>query len=154
MKTYTNAGLTQAVESGTEVRLNQKVWVELDTEGLEGGLFSVVTDTCWATDQESPSASPRYDLIIDGCANPADQTVEVQGNGMGPSTSFSFNMFQFPGSSGDIYLHCQVHLCAHDIETCTPTCNGGYRRRRSASLEYVDEALWPGLIRLSNGDSN
>nr|XP_046236031.1 uncharacterized protein LOC124054280 isoform X3 [Scatophagus argus]XP_046236032.1 uncharacterized protein LOC124054280 isoform X3 [Scatophagus argus] len=120
MKAYTNAGLTQAVESGTEVQLNQKVWAELDTEGLEGGLFSVVTDACWATDQESPSASPRHDLIIDGCANPADQTVEVEGNGMGTSTSFSFNMFQFPGSSGEVYLHCQVHLCAHNNETCTP----------------------------------
>nr|XP_046237390.1 alpha-tectorin-like isoform X2 [Scatophagus argus]XP_046237392.1 alpha-tectorin-like isoform X2 [Scatophagus argus] len=140
MKAYTNAGLTQAVVSGTEVRLNQKIWVELDTEGLEGSFVSVVMDSCWATDQESPSASPRYDLIIDGCANPADQTVEVEGSGMGTSTSFSFHMFQFTGSSGEVYLHCQVHLCAHDEETCTPVCNAHDRRRRSARLEYADEA--------------
>ncbi|XP_038588629.1 uncharacterized protein LOC119913301 [Micropterus salmoides] len=136
MKTYTDAGLTQAVESSTEVQLNQKIWVELKTDGLDGGLVTVVTDSCWATNQASPSGRPRYNLIIKGCANPSDRTVQVKGNGLGPSNSFSFNMFRFSSNSGDVYLHCKLNLCVKQNNSCAPICNGGARRRRSARVQY------------------
>ncbi|XP_041821709.1 alpha-tectorin-like [Chelmon rostratus] len=137
MKAYTDAGHTQAVESITEVQLNQQIWVVLETGGLDGSLVAVVTDSCWATDQ---AESLRYNLIVDGCANPDDQTVNVVGNGVGTSNYFSFHMFQFSRSAGDIHLHCKLNLCANLNQTCTPNCNGASRRRRSATLEYEDEA--------------
>ncbi|XP_070711275.1 alpha-tectorin-like [Pempheris klunzingeri] len=140
MKAYTDSGRTQAVELSTEVHLNQKIWVELETEGLDSGLVAVVTDSCWATNQASPSGSPRYDLIANGCANSADQTVNVVGNGMGTSNYFSFNMFQFSGSSGDVFMHCKLNLCVKQNNNCAPTCGAGLRRRRSARSRYVDEA--------------
>lgn len=65
MKAYTDAGLTQAVDQSTEVLLNQQIWVLLDTEGLDGNELALVTDSCWATDQPSATASLRYDLIED-----------------------------------------------------------------------------------------
>ncbi|XP_070849837.1 uncharacterized protein [Chaetodon trifascialis] len=135
MKAYTDARHTEAVDSNTEVQLNQKIWVVLETDGLDDGLVAVVTDSCWVTNQ---AGSLRYNLIKDGCAN--DQTVDVERNGEGTSDFFSFNMFQFTRSSGDVDLHCKLHLCATLNQTCTPDCGGASRRRRSATLQYEDEA--------------
>ncbi|XP_041841987.1 alpha-tectorin-like [Melanotaenia boesemani] len=118
MKSYTDADRTHVVDSNTDVMLNQKIWVELETEGLDADLIAVVTDSCWATDQESPNSTPRYDLIQNRCANAADQTVMVEGNGEGTSNYFSFTMFQFIGSSGDVYLHCKLNLCIKEENSC------------------------------------
>uniref|UniRef100_A0A3P8Q6W4 ZP domain-containing protein n=1 Tax=Astatotilapia calliptera TaxID=8154 RepID=A0A3P8Q6W4_ASTCA len=140
MKAFTDAGRTQAVESSTEVQLNQKIWVELKSDGLDGDLVVMVTDSCWATDQPSPDSTPRYDLIINGCANPADQTVQVKENGLGTSNYFSFNMFEFTGGSGEVFLHCKLHLCPKQ-NNCVPTCPAGARRRRYARSKYEGEAF-------------
>ncbi|XP_076581699.1 alpha-tectorin-like [Chaetodon auriga] len=115
MKAYTDSQLRQAVDSNTEVQLNQKIWMVVETDGLDDGLVALVTDSCWATNQ---AETLRYNLIKDGCAN--DQTVNVEGNGEGTSSHFSFNMFQFSRSSSDISLHCKVNLCANLNQTCVP----------------------------------
>ncbi|XP_019210182.1 alpha-tectorin [Oreochromis niloticus] len=140
MQSFTSAGRTQAVDFSTEVQLDQKIWVELKTDGLDGDVVIVVTDSCWATGQASPDSTPRYDLIINGCANPADQTVQVEDNGLGTSNYFSFNMFQFTGSSGDVYLHCKLHLCPKQ-NNCVPTCPAAAHRRRYARSRYEGEAF-------------
>ncbi|XP_035984818.1 uncharacterized protein LOC110367112 isoform X3 [Fundulus heteroclitus] len=129
MKAFMDAGRTQAVDLNTEVRLNQKIWVELDTEGLNEDLVAVVTDSCWATDRASPTAGRRYYLIKNGCPNSEDQTVKVEGNGEGTSNFFSFNMFQFSGSSAEVYLHCKLQLCVKQGNVCIPTCDGARRHR-------------------------
>lgn len=139
MKAYTDASRTQAVESSTEIKLQQTVWVELKTDGLDGKLVAVVTDSCWATNQPSPSGSLKYDLVIAGCSNPADQTVKVVNNGLGTSNYFSFSMFQFSGKTGDVYLHCKLNLCVKKNNTCKPSCSGVKRGRRSVRSQYKDE---------------
>ncbi|XP_032438740.1 alpha-tectorin-like isoform X1 [Xiphophorus hellerii] len=130
MKAYTDAHRTKAVASNTKVRLNQKIWVELDANGLNESLVALVMDSCWATDKESANASRKHYLIKNGCPNPEDQTVSMEANGKGTSNSFSFNMFQFIGSSAEVYLHCKLQLCIKQENTCVKTC-GGTRRRRS-----------------------
>ncbi|MEQ2196698.1 hypothetical protein XENOCAPTIV_009450, partial [Xenoophorus captivus] len=120
MNAYTDAARTHPVESNNEVWLDQKIWVELKTDGLDGDLISMVTKSCWATNQESDNGSLRYDLIKNGCANPADPTVTVEGNGEGTSNYFSFNMFQFSGRSGNIFLHCKLQLCVKEGNSCIP----------------------------------
>uniref|UniRef100_A0A3B4UL55 ZP domain-containing protein n=1 Tax=Seriola dumerili TaxID=41447 RepID=A0A3B4UL55_SERDU len=145
MKAYSDAGRTKAINASTEIQLQQKVFVELKTEGLDDQLVSVVTDSCWATDQSSPNGSLRYDLIMKGCSNPADDTVTVIGNGLGTFNYFSFNMFQFTGKNGDIYLHCRLNLCVKNNNTCAPSCNK--KRRRSVRSLYKDEN--PALISMA-----
>uniref|UniRef100_A0A3Q4GAX6 Alpha-tectorin-like n=1 Tax=Neolamprologus brichardi TaxID=32507 RepID=A0A3Q4GAX6_NEOBR len=147
IKAYTDAARTQLVQWNSEFQLKQKIWMELKTDGLDGSMVSVVTDSCWATDQASPTSSPRHDLIINGCANSADPTVQVEENGLATSTYFSFNMFRFTGGSSDIFLHCQLHLCPKQGNNCIPTCNTAARRHRSASLTYEPEA--PAFISVS-----
>nr|XP_020477887.1 pancreatic secretory granule membrane major glycoprotein GP2-like [Monopterus albus] len=118
MRAYTDADCTQPVESSTELQPNQRIWVVLETEELDDSLVVLVTDSCWVTDEPSPNETLRYELIEGSCANPTDKTVEVEGNGLGLSNHFSFNMFQFSGHTGDVYLRCQEHLCA--TNSCAP----------------------------------
>lgn len=66
MQAYTEPTLTQVLTSDTEVQLDQRIWVELETKGLEGSFVSVVTDSCWATNEPSANESLRYDLIVNG----------------------------------------------------------------------------------------
>ncbi|KAK7899449.1 hypothetical protein WMY93_020302 [Mugilogobius chulae] len=140
MKSYLDPSLSQPILPQTQLQLDQTIWVQLSTSGLDHSLISVVTDSCWATSQPQPDSTPKYDLLEHGCANPNDRTVKVEGNGLGTSNFFSFNMFQFTGSS-DLFLHCKVVLCNHK-NSCVPTC--GSRRRRSI---YNDPN--PALISLS-----
>uniref|UniRef100_A0A3P8T4G9 ZP domain-containing protein n=1 Tax=Amphiprion percula TaxID=161767 RepID=A0A3P8T4G9_AMPPE len=144
MKAYTSADRLKAIESSTDIELNEQLWVELKTDGLDEKMVAVVTDSCWATNQPSPTGSLRYDLIINGCPNPTDETVKMEENGLGTSNYFSFNMFQFTGKTGDVYLHCKVVLCFRQGNTCTPSCSQGERRRRSTMPKYEDK--YPAFI--------
>uniref|UniRef100_A0A3P9LBU9 ZP domain-containing protein n=1 Tax=Oryzias latipes TaxID=8090 RepID=A0A3P9LBU9_ORYLA len=142
MKAYSDAAQTQLLGPNSDVRLNQKIWIVLETNGLDEEVVSVVTDSCWATSGNSPSSSPRYDLITDGCANAEDETVQVMGNGEGTSNSFSFNMFEFSGKEpSEVYLHCQLQLCVKKNNSCVPGCSGSARRRRSLRYRRGAPAL-------------
>lgn len=59
-------------------------------------------------------------VFLSRCPNPVDQTVTVEGNGLGTSNVFSFNMFQFSSRSTDIYLHCYLELCLKQDNSCAP----------------------------------
>ncbi|XP_078791891.1 alpha-tectorin-like isoform X5 [Oryzias latipes] len=142
MKAYSDAAQTQLLGPNSDVRLNQKIWIVLETNGLDEEVVSVVTDSCWATSGNSPSSSPRYDLITDGCANAEDGTVQVMGNGQGTSNSFSFNMFEFSGKEpSEVYLHCQLQLCVKKNNSCEPGSSGAARRRRSLRYRRGAPAL-------------
>lgn len=62
LEAFTDAGLSQAVQSSTELQLNQRIWVELCTHGLEETTVVMVMDSCWATD----NGTSRYELIHNG----------------------------------------------------------------------------------------
>uniref|UniRef100_A0A3B3I868 ZP domain-containing protein n=1 Tax=Oryzias latipes TaxID=8090 RepID=A0A3B3I868_ORYLA len=116
LEAFTDAGLSQAVQSSTELQLNQRIWVELRTHGLEETTVVMVMDSCWATD----NGTSIYELIHNGCANPADRTVQVERNGQTASSVFSFKMFSFSESSGDVDLTCRLKLCFRREESCSP----------------------------------
>ncbi|KAF3835998.1 hypothetical protein F7725_028556 [Dissostichus mawsoni] len=120
MSTYLDQNLLYVVKPETELLLNQRIWLELKTEGLDGNRVSIVTDSCWATSQPSPSDSLRYDLINNGCPNANDETVKMSGNGQGTSNVFSFNMFEFNGGNREIFLHCKLELCVRMGNSCQP----------------------------------
>ncbi|XP_017259416.1 uromodulin-like, partial [Kryptolebias marmoratus] len=133
MRVYTDYGCKEYVDSNTPIHLNQKVWVKLFAKWLDEDVVVLVTEDCWATDQPSPTAEPRHDLIKDGC--PVDPTVMIRGNGKAVFNTFGFKMFEFVGGSDQIYLHCKVRLCVKTSNNnCVPAC-GRNRRRRSATFD-------------------
>ncbi|XP_074551467.1 alpha-tectorin-like [Halichoeres trimaculatus] len=139
MRGYTDPMLSSPIESGTGVQLDERIWVQLKTEGLDENLINLVAQSCWATSQPSPSGMLKYDLVINGCPNPVDGTVEVVNNGMGTYIVFSFDSFQFSGKTGDVYLHCKLQLCVKEGDRCVPRCNQHGRWRRSVTSGYLDE---------------
>ncbi|CAG5893345.1 unnamed protein product, partial [Menidia menidia] len=157
MKAFTDAGRTTLVDPNTDVLLNQKVWVELETDGLDGNLVALVIDSCWATSQSSPTSTPSYDLILNGCENPDDRTVDVEKNGEGTLSYFAFKMFDFSGKSGEVYLHCELQLCAKKDNSCIPfpssrivqvaVREGGGLPGPSSDVEVQLSSAWPGVIR-------
>ncbi|XP_029301703.1 uromodulin-like [Cottoperca gobio] len=147
MNAYIDAGLLQKVSPSTEIQLNQKIWLQLKTQGLDANMLAIVTDSCWATNQPSPDASLRYDFVIKGCPNPADNTVKVEGNGEGTSNALSFSMFEFSAKNNEIYLHCKVELCVKSGNSCVPNCSGATRKRRFIASQQADGK--PALITMA-----
>ncbi|XP_041841999.1 uncharacterized protein LOC121640352 [Melanotaenia boesemani] len=137
MKTYSDPERTQLVDLTTDVKLDQRIWMLVDTEGLDGKNVVIVLDYCWATSHLSYSSGLKHYLIYNSCANPNDTTVSVETNGEDVFSTFSFNMFQFVGCSGDIYIHCKIRLCVLEGPgACVPDCSGGARKRRSAHPSF------------------
>lgn len=66
MRGYTDPELSSPVESGTGIQLDDRIWVKLKAEGLDENLVHLVTQSCWATNQPSPSGLLKYDLVING----------------------------------------------------------------------------------------
>ncbi|KAF3698341.1 Alpha-tectorin Precursor [Channa argus] len=133
MNAYTDPKHTKLLNPDSEVLLDQRIWVELNSYELDDNLIKLVTNSCWASPNPSPNGDLKYDLIVNGCPN--DPTVTVLENGQGTTNSFAFKMFRFIGYRGEIYLHCQVQLC---IENCAKACKGA-RGRRSLKHTHKSE---------------
>ncbi|XP_057712394.1 uncharacterized protein LOC130929305 [Corythoichthys intestinalis] len=145
MQAYTDSDRQLPIQPNAQLDLNQLIWIELSLDEMTEDELKLVTETCWVTEQPAPNDTTRYDLIIDGCPNPEDGTVETHNNGLGKSNYFSFQMFQFLNSTS-FYLHCDVDLCYKS--QCEPTCNGNPNRRRRALKKKKFGDLQEGLISL------
>ncbi|XP_033843054.2 alpha-tectorin-like [Periophthalmus magnuspinnatus] len=147
MIVYTDEARRHALTPDTEVNLDQTIYIELQVDGIDENLLSLVVDSCWATTESSPNSSLKYSIVGTGCPNPVDKSVRVINNGQGLSSYFSFSLFQFTGRTGKIYLHCKTMLCVNQGTSCAPKCNQSSRRRRSAMSNYMDQN--PGLITMA-----
>ncbi|XP_077461941.1 alpha-tectorin-like [Stigmatopora argus] len=145
MQVYMNSERTELMKPNTELELNQQIWIQLSIDGIEENVVKLVTTSCWVTEQPAPSDPKRYDLIIEGCPNREDGTVEVQNNGLGKTNYFSFRMFQFVDNTS-FYLHCSVDLCVK--QQCQPTCSDISSRRRRSLRKKRSTDLYKGLISL------
>ncbi|XP_059181103.1 alpha-tectorin-like [Centropristis striata] len=114
--------------SNIEIEIDQRLYVEVRTEGVDARQISTIIDSCWATPVNLASYPVRWDLIMEQCPNEADGTVVIFQNGESTVSRFSFKMFTFTNFT-TIYLHCQVHLCLLRHNNCTARCYPGYHRR-------------------------
>ncbi|XP_067285852.1 pancreatic secretory granule membrane major glycoprotein GP2-like [Pseudorasbora parva] len=123
-----------------DAELDQEMHVEVRVEGVNSRQFALVMDTCWATPENDPDYSLRWDLIRSECPNPDDNTVELLQNGVSTSSRFSFRMFIFTANSTKLYLHCAVHLCLRSSNRCSTDCASGHQQREGRSLDFHDSA--------------
>ncbi|XP_062299212.1 alpha-tectorin-like [Scomber scombrus] len=138
---YQDAGFRFPLTSNRNiaVEVDQRLYIEVRTEGVDQRQISTILDSCWASPVNSASYPLRWDLITAECPNPADGTVELTQNGVSTAARFSFRMFTFTNFSS-IYLHCQVHLCLLSHNNCTTHCYPGYHRRVQRDVSYHDTA--------------
>ncbi|XP_042266311.1 alpha-tectorin-like isoform X1 [Thunnus maccoyii] len=136
LKMCADLACTQPLDFSKGVQMDETIYIHVETDGLDGNLISLVTDSCYATDEQSGGDGLKYDLVKDGCGNPQDSTVKVVGNGKGTGTIVSFQMFQFKGSDSGVFLNCKMKLCLKNNPSCVPKCQRGRRRKRSVRPEY------------------
>ncbi|XP_041635060.1 alpha-tectorin-like [Cheilinus undulatus] len=134
LKAYADEALKTPVGS---VELNQRIWISLQSTGLDANSIAVFINSCWATKVKNAEADPKYYLIQNGCKNPKDDSMILEGNGKGTSSLFSFKVFKFPKSNDGVYMHCRIKMCGKDDANCLPNCTkkGGRRRRSSSSKD-------------------
>ncbi|KAG7227877.1 hypothetical protein INR49_013671 [Caranx melampygus] len=141
-------------DSNIEMEIDQRLYVEVRTEGIDGRQIATILDSCWATPVNNVNYPVRWDLITAECPNQADGTVEVVQNGISTMARFSFRMFTFTNFSS-IYLHCQVHLCLLRNNNCTAHCYPGHHRRVERDLSYHDAtsiSLGPLVLNSKSGN--
>ncbi|XP_059181102.1 alpha-tectorin-like [Centropristis striata] len=122
-----------------EMEIDQRLYIEVQTEGVDHQQISTILDSCWATPVNDAIYPVRWDLITRECSSEADGTVEIIQNGISTVSRFSFRMFTFTNFSS-IYLHCQVHLCLLRHNTCTTHCYPGYHTRVARATSHHDTA--------------
>uniref|UniRef100_A0A3B4WPS3 Alpha-tectorin-like n=1 Tax=Seriola lalandi dorsalis TaxID=1841481 RepID=A0A3B4WPS3_SERLL len=126
---------TQPIDFSKGVQLDQTIYMSIETDGLDGNLINMKTESCWATNNENGNGGLRYDLVKNGCSNPQDSTVMIIPNGKGTGSILVFRMFQFRGNNNKIFLHCKMKLCLKS----SPSCQQVGRKKRSVRPDYEDE---------------
>ncbi|XP_070783569.1 alpha-tectorin-like [Enoplosus armatus] len=122
-----------------EMEIDQRLYIEVQTEGVDERQISTILDSCWATPFNDASYPVRWDLITKECPDPEDDTVELVQNGISTVARFSFRMFTFTNFSS-LYLHCQVHLCLLRHNNCSAHCYPGYPTRVARDISHHDTA--------------
>ncbi|XP_023281772.1 alpha-tectorin-like [Seriola lalandi dorsalis] len=130
---------TQPIDFSKGVQLDQTIYMSIETDGLDGNLINMKTESCWATNNENGNGGLRYDLVKNGCSNPQDSTVMIIPNGKGTGSILVFRMFQFRGNNNKIFLHCKMKLCLKSSPSCQQTCQRRGRKKRSVRPDYEDE---------------
>uniref|UniRef100_A0AAV2J126 ZP domain-containing protein n=1 Tax=Knipowitschia caucasica TaxID=637954 RepID=A0AAV2J126_KNICA len=119
---FTDEDLSMAVGQDTTLLLNQKLWVQLEAEGVGGSDLALFIQDSWATPSTEPTDSPRHDIITQGCENSED-SVDIISNGVSLTSVFAFRLFEFiEAPSAGLSLHCQLRLCIVGSSCTMPTC--------------------------------
>ncbi|XP_054860582.1 alpha-tectorin-like [Amphiprion ocellaris] len=136
-----------------DIEVDEKVYVEVRTEGIDQTQISTILESCWATPVNIASNPVRWDLITEECPNAADGTVAMLQNGVSTVARFSFRMFSFTNYSS-LYMHCQTHLCFLRNNNCTARCHLGHHWRALRDLSHsgtVDISVGPIVLKSGSG---
>ncbi|XP_026087546.1 pancreatic secretory granule membrane major glycoprotein GP2-like [Carassius auratus] len=140
MVPYQDAEFSKPFNGSVNVELNQQMFLEVHVDGIDSRQFATVIDSCWATPENDPNHSVRWDLISGECPSPNDETVELLQNGVSTSSRFSFRMFFFTENSTKVYVHCTIHICLLAGNHCSTHCDSGSHLREGRSAEFHDSA--------------
>uniref|UniRef100_A0A667XWR0 Uncharacterized LOC115356181 n=1 Tax=Myripristis murdjan TaxID=586833 RepID=A0A667XWR0_9TELE len=147
--------------------LNQPVYFEVELMRSTNPKVSLELENCWATLSEDRTSQPRWNLIINGCANPVDpyqvlfHPVWPDARVQHPShfKRFEVQMFAFASDqenlSDQLFVHCDVVIC--DVSRpmggpCSGQCSNqenvikGQRRAVSDVHSFIHISSGPILI--------
>ena len=51
-------------DSNMEVKINQRLYIEVRSEGVDNQQIATVLDSCWATPVNNPNYPVRWDLLV------------------------------------------------------------------------------------------
>ncbi|RVE59521.1 hypothetical protein OJAV_G00189330 [Oryzias javanicus] len=151
MTSYTDPDFRFPFTNETDIEVDEMLYVEVKTEGVDQHQLSTILDSCWATPINTEDYPIRWDLIIDECPNPEDGTVELIQSGISTVAQFSFRMFTFKNFSS-IFVHCNVHLCLLNSSDCTPQCDSNHRRFTRDLSHYDHQPISFGPVDMKKYD--
>ncbi|KAK3563666.1 hypothetical protein QTP86_033511, partial [Hemibagrus guttatus] len=133
-------------ESPYRVDLNQQLYVQVQLTRADPSLHLFI-DTCVASPNNNFNIR-NYDLIRNGCGR--DSTVYIYKNGDRYFAQFSFRAFMFLRTHNQVFLRCDVIICADNDygSRCRQGCRN--RRKRSSSSDHRTEVLTLGPITLKD----
>ncbi|KAJ4922932.1 hypothetical protein JOQ06_022600 [Pogonophryne albipinna] len=131
MTMCTDITCTEEFDFSGGVQMDQTIYMSMDAVGLDGNILTLVVEEAFATDNTG-GITQRYDLVIDGCANPEHDTVKTVFNKNG-GTIIAFQMFQFKGSNSGLDLGFKMKLCLTSDKKCMPQCSSKRKRKRRSS---------------------
>ncbi|KAI4881806.1 hypothetical protein NFI96_003653 [Prochilodus magdalenae] len=134
---FQDAAFSHPYNGSAYIVLDERIYVGVIVQGVDGRQIATVIDSCWATPVNDPNFAVRWDLIINRCPNKHDITVEVLQNGVSTTARFSFKMFAF-NDYNKVYLHCAIHLCLLQNNNCAAHCFPGHRHRVGRSVDMHD----------------
>ncbi|KAL7883349.1 hypothetical protein SRHO_G00010070 [Serrasalmus rhombeus] len=137
---YEDAAFSHPYNGTVNIVVDQRIYVEVNVQGVDSRQFATVIDSCWATPVNDRNYAVRWDLIVNKCPNPNDISVEVLQNGVSTTARFSFKMFAFTRDNSRVYLHCAIHLCLLRDNNCAVHCFPGAPHRAGRSTDIHDRA--------------
>ncbi|XP_030630889.1 uromodulin-like [Chanos chanos] len=137
---YPDPKFSQPFNGSVDEIVDEQLYVAVHVDGVDSSHVAMVMDTCWATPVSDPAYNISWDLIVNGCPNPEDGTVEVLENGNSTTGLFSFRIFTFVGNFSQVFLHCKTHICLLKDNSCTLPCDQSYHMRRRRSVDGHDSA--------------
>ncbi|XP_046712329.1 deleted in malignant brain tumors 1 protein-like isoform X2 [Silurus meridionalis] len=126
------------------VNLNQELYVQVQLTRAEPSLHLFI-DSCVASPNHDFTIR-TYDLIRNGCQR--DSTVYIYRNGNRYFAQFRFSAFKFLRTHSQVFLRCDLIICAdNDYNSrCRQGCRN--RRKRSLSSDHHTEVVTLGPITL------
>uniref|UniRef100_M4ATJ3 Uncharacterized LOC102233503 n=1 Tax=Xiphophorus maculatus TaxID=8083 RepID=M4ATJ3_XIPMA len=146
--------------------LQQPLYFEVELLKSTNPLISLELENCWATQGKDRTSQPRWDLIINGCPNPADpyqvvfHPVWTDARVRYPShfKRFEIQMFAFPNDILilQLFVHCDIVICDSKNPLggiCGGQCSNPKQttkgQKRDVSQVYGFEYVSLGPIRLN-----
>ncbi|XP_074542014.1 uncharacterized protein LOC141802364 [Halichoeres trimaculatus] len=134
--------------------LQQPLYFELELMRSTNPKISLELENCWATLNEDRTSQPRWNLIINGCANPVDphqlilHPVWPGGRVQYPShfKRFEVQMFAFAEDKDNlrrqVFVHCDVVICDPRNPlggVCNGPCSNQENKRRGLRRAVTDD---------------
>uniref|UniRef100_A0A3B4DKV2 ZP domain-containing protein n=1 Tax=Pygocentrus nattereri TaxID=42514 RepID=A0A3B4DKV2_PYGNA len=137
---FQDAAFSHPYNGSEDIVVDQRIYVEVIVKGVDSRQISTVIDACWVTPVNDQNFAVRWDLIINKCPNPDDNTVKVLQNGVSTTSRFSFKMLAFNDNYSKVFLHCAIHLCLLQGNNCAANCSPGHQDRAGRSVDIHDRS--------------
>jgi len=156
MGVFTDNTFTEAVGDDYAPKVPEKIFFALT---VASGDMQLEARKCWATPTADSEDTTNYVFLEDGCSTQSADDLEVTQNGSGTTAGFGLSAFTFVGAEqSNVFIHCDVHLCDSNVETCGTVCTAEdateRRRRRRVGLRlplpHSSSAAWACRARRSN----
>ncbi|KAM8877284.1 uncharacterized protein ACB058_003226 [Synchiropus picturatus] len=133
-----------------EVNIGSQIYMQIEASSSVRNT-ELFVESCRASPYDSPSYTPTYPIIENGCA--VDQTVMIHTSAHPNQFRFSVEAFKFIGLHDQVFISCSVLICerGNPNTRCARGClqpGQYYRGKREVGIQTANHFISQGPIRL------